>query len=260
MTKVSRSVSGAVRRFSYWMANRSVGHPLLEGIDYSCVFEEPSALEQAYAIFVNCLELNDRGEVVNARDAEMRAAQFIRSYVEGGAYAVEPPFQDWEVALHEAASQSPASDTGEPRAFRTLRGFLRGEESDEPEYFHFSATLRIYGDGVPFDEIGRRLRIEPTHVHRKGERRANSPPRRDDAWHYQPPLPETEPPARHLEALWQAVRPSVDYLKFLKRRFKVDVFCGYRSNCDHAGFVVPHECLELFAALEVPFGVSVIIA
>jgi hypothetical protein len=42
-------------------------------------------------------------------------------------------------------------------------------------------------------------------------------------------------------------------------RFKVDVFCGYRSNCDHAGFEVSHKCLELFVALEVPFGLSVIV-
>ena len=38
-----------------------------------------------------------------------------------------------------------------------------------------------------------------------------------------------------------------------------DVFCGYRSNCDHAGFEVSHQCLELFRSLEVPFGVSVIV-
>ena len=49
-------------------------------------------------------------------------------------------------------------------------------------------------------------------------------------------------------------------LNALKHRFKVDVFCAYRSNCDHAGFEVSHKCLELFTALEVPFGASVIVA
>ena len=145
--------------------------------------------------------------------------------------------------------------------FRTLRGFLNGEEPDEANYFCFSATLRIHGDGVPFGEISRRLGVRPTSLHRKGEQRGpRSPAYRDDAWHYQPPLPEAEPLERHIEALWQVVRPAVDYLKGLKRRFKVDVFCGYRSNCDTAGFEVSHKCLELFTALEVPFGVSVIIA
>jgi hypothetical protein len=151
--------------------------------------------------------------------------------------------------------------------FRTLRGFLNGEEPDEANYFCFSATLRIHGDNVPFEEVSERLGVQPTHVHRKGEHRPGerrrappSPGYRDDAWHYQASLPEPEPLERHIEALWHVVRPHTDYLKALKHRFKVDVFCGYRSNCDHAGFEVSHRCLELFTVLEVPFGVSVIVS
>jgi hypothetical protein len=142
-----------------------------------------------------------------------------------------------------------------------LRGFLNGKEPEEENYFCYCATLRIHGDGVPFEEISQRLGVQPTHLHRKGERRGpKSPPYRDEAWQFEPSLPETEPLERHIEALWEVVEPAVDYLKALKQRFKVDVFCGYRSNCNHAGFEVSHECLELFTALEVPFGVSVIIA
>jgi hypothetical protein len=152
-------------------------------------------------------------------------------------------------------------DTNPPKMFRTLRGYLSGEEPDEANYFCFSATLRIHGDGVPFQEISHRLGVEPTNLHSKGERRGpRSPAWPDDAWHYQPAVPETEPLERHIEALWQVVRPQVAYLKALKQRLIVDVFCGYRSNCDTAGFEVSHQCLELFTALEVPFGVSVIIA
>ena len=99
MAKLSASVSGAVRRFAFWVANRSVGQPLLDGIDYSAIFEEPSAHEQAFAIFINVLELDDEGKVLNARVAEARAAQFIRSYVDS-SYQVQPSFLDWEVALH----------------------------------------------------------------------------------------------------------------------------------------------------------------
>jgi hypothetical protein len=99
MAKLSHSTSHAIRQFSYWLANRTVGMPLLEGIDYSCIFEEPSALEQAYAIFVNVLELDADGTVLNAKHAEHRAAQFIRSYVEP-TYGVDPQFEGWEVALH----------------------------------------------------------------------------------------------------------------------------------------------------------------
>jgi hypothetical protein len=147
------------------------------------------------------------------------------------------------------------------KAFRTLRGFITGEEPDEENYFCFSATLRIHGDNLPFEEISQRLGIRPTLTHRKGERRRpNSPPYRDDAWHFQPALPESEPLEYHIESLWSVVKPEVEYLKSLKDRYKVDVFCGYRSNCDHAGFEVSYKYLELFTALEIPFGVSVIIA
>jgi hypothetical protein len=153
------------------------------------------------------------------------------------------------------------SESHQPKEFRTLKGFLHGEEPDEVNYFHFSATLRIYGDDVPFEEIGERLGVEPTYLHRRGERVGpGSPAWRDDAWHFEPALPETELLERHVEALWEVVQPHVEYLKALKKRYKVDVFCGYRSNCDTAGFEVSHRCLVLFTALEVPFGVSVIIS
>ncbi len=98
MHHLSPSVSGAIRTFSFWLANGSVGYPLLEGVDCSCLWEEPSALEQTYAIFVNVLAMDDDGRVVNAKHAEHRAAQWIRSYVDSG-YRIEPPLEDWEVAL-----------------------------------------------------------------------------------------------------------------------------------------------------------------
>jgi hypothetical protein len=147
------------------------------------------------------------------------------------------------------------------RYFRTLRGFLAGEEPDEEDRFRYSATLRIFGEGVPFEEITARLGIQPTYQRRKGERRGpNSPAYRDDAWHFQPAVPETMPLGVHLDALWAVVSPHVEYLKALKQSYKLDIFCGYRSNRDTAGFEVPHECLRVFIALEVPFGVSVIVA
>ena len=100
MPKLPHSVSGEIRLFSFWLANRTAGTGILEGIDYSCIFEEPSALEQVYAIFVNVLEMNEEGKVTNSSHAQKRAAQYIRQYVQGTKYTVEPPFEDWEVRLH----------------------------------------------------------------------------------------------------------------------------------------------------------------
>ena len=99
MPHLSHSVGGAIRTLSFWMANKSLAHPSLEKVDYSCIFHEPSALEQAYAIYANVLEINDMGQVINAKHAEERAAQYILQYITG--QKATPPFEDWEVALHQ---------------------------------------------------------------------------------------------------------------------------------------------------------------
>jgi hypothetical protein len=41
---------------------------VLENIDYwQILHDEPSAMEQLYAIFANVIEMNDEGEVTNAK-------------------------------------------------------------------------------------------------------------------------------------------------------------------------------------------------
>jgi len=115
MARLGDSVSGALRTFAFWLANGTVGHPVLEDIDYSCIFREPSALETAMAIYANVLRVDEQGGVLNARAAERRAAQWIRSYVDP-LYVVEPPFEDWETALY-----APPSRDIEPDAARDQR-------------------------------------------------------------------------------------------------------------------------------------------
>ncbi|MEY9752983.1 DUF7677 family protein [Bradyrhizobium yuanmingense] len=115
MARLGDSVSGALRSFGFWLANGTVGYPLLEGIDYSCIFREPSALEEAMAIYANVLCVDESGRVLNARAAERRAAQWIRSYVDP-TYVVDPPFESWEVALHEPpgrAERDPNAASGQ---------------------------------------------------------------------------------------------------------------------------------------------------
>lgn len=148
------------------------------------------------------------------------------------------------------------------KSFNTLRGFIRGEEPDEPIYFAYSASLRIFGDGLPLEDITRELGIQPTSTRRKGDRPKSTSKTvfHDDAWTFDSSLPQTELLHRHIDEVWAAVKPRAMYLKELKQQFSVDVFCGYRSNCDHAGIEVPASSLEMFAVLEIPFGVSIIIA
>lgn len=73
---------------------------MLEGVSYLDLFgKEPSAIEQTYAIFANVLEIDEAGNVTNLNHAEKRAADYLRSYCDPG-FKVEPPFEEWEVALH----------------------------------------------------------------------------------------------------------------------------------------------------------------
>jgi hypothetical protein len=128
-------------------------------------------------------------------------------------------------------------------------------------YFYYSATLRIFGAIEDPDIISSCLGLEPTHVHRKGDRRGpRSPAYKHDAWHYTAPVPEERPLDVHIQTLWAHLKPHKDYLLRLKERHTVDVFCGYRSSSGTAGFEVAPESLEMFLALRIPFGVSVIVA
>ena len=96
--KLSNSFSGALRTFAYFMSSGT--HYDLEGINYLELYgTEPSAIEQAYAIYANVIEIDENGTVINAKYAEKRAAQYIRFYCDN-TYKVEPPFEDWEMELY----------------------------------------------------------------------------------------------------------------------------------------------------------------
>src|SRR5215475_10360601 len=81
---LSPQLSGALRTFAFWVANGTVGLPLLEGIEYwDAMRESPSLLEQVFAIYANVIELDHAGSPVNEREAQVRAAEWIRQYMTG---------------------------------------------------------------------------------------------------------------------------------------------------------------------------------
>jgi hypothetical protein len=83
------------------VARGSVGHPLLEGIDYwPELRDSPSQMETCFAIFANVLQLDDAGEPVNEKYAEQRAATWLYQYCTGGLPPGQPPLEPWEVALY----------------------------------------------------------------------------------------------------------------------------------------------------------------
>jgi len=153
------------------------------------------------------------------------------------------------------------SETDDNESFRTAQKFLGGEEPDEDIYFAYSASLRIFGSIPDLHELTQRLGVPPTHAHRRGERRGpNLPPYEHDMWNYTASVKENEPLHVHIDALWNIFRERKQYLLELKQDLTVDVFLGYRSNCDRAGVVVPHQSLEMLMELQIPFGLSIIVA
>ena len=96
--KLGNSFSGALRTFAYFMASGT--QDTLKGIDYLSLYgEEPSAIEQVFAIYANVIELDENGNVVNAKYAEKRATDYLRSYCDP-SFKVDPQYEDWELELH----------------------------------------------------------------------------------------------------------------------------------------------------------------
>jgi hypothetical protein len=134
------------------------------------------------------------------------------------------------------------------------------DEEEYPIYFAYSATLRIHGKNLDLDGITRAIGIQPTHTHRCGDQiEWLDTTYEDDAWHLESGLDDSAHLSDHLRILWSQIQPSTEYLRELKNRYSVSVFCGYRSNCDNAGLDLPHDAVKIFTELEVPFSLSVII-
>jgi hypothetical protein len=99
MPHLSNSFSGTLRTFAYFMSSGT--QYTLEGVDYLPLYgNEPSAIEQVYAIFANVLELDENGQVVNAHYAQKRATDYLRAYCDR-SFKVDPPYEDWETELHD---------------------------------------------------------------------------------------------------------------------------------------------------------------
>lgn len=96
--RLSNELRSELRFFAFYLVNRTLCLEVLRGVDYSPIFSEASALEQAVAIYANVLDLDETGKVRNAGAAQRRAAQYIRSFLDP-TYEVEPPFEDWELEL-----------------------------------------------------------------------------------------------------------------------------------------------------------------
>lgn len=105
--RVGKHICGAVRQFALYFAKGTLGYPLLKGIDYTgeVLKEESSFAEEAFAIFMNNLNVDEDDNVLNYKYCENRAAQYIRRYFDS-SYTVDPPFETWEVELQPVSKES----------------------------------------------------------------------------------------------------------------------------------------------------------
>ncbi|MDR0320530.1 MAG: DUF4279 domain-containing protein [Treponema sp.] len=135
------------------------------------------------------------------------------------------------------------------------------QENDEEYYFEYSASLRIFGNIENPNEITNLLGLEPKSIHKIGGKIIhNNKPYDKTIWIYQIDIPEDDPLELHINALWNKIKNKKKELLKLKEKYTVDVFLGYRSNCCTAGIEFSYKCLDMFTELEIPFGVSIIIA
>lgn len=67
---------------------------------YQAAFCDPSILKTTLAVFLNTLQLDDFGVVVNYHDSRYRAFQYFRAMIGDPSYlaaSVIPPFQPYEI-------------------------------------------------------------------------------------------------------------------------------------------------------------------
>ncbi len=111
-------------------------------------------------------------------------------------------------------------------------------------------------------EITSILGVEPDVCHKVGDMvdPITKKPWENNIWSIKSPLPETRHLDFHLKWLSKIALPHEAFIRgLIKDGADVDVFCGYRSDCDLCGFDVKPKGLELFVRLGVRMSVSVII-
>lgn len=135
-----------------------------------------------------------------------------------------------------------------------------GCSEEEPIYFCYLAIFRIFSDYIiDLNAITNFLGISPTLSYLKGELYYGKVVE-DSMWSFEIDLDEETHLDFHIQSLWSILKPLKEKIIKLKEDFRVDVFCGYRTNSVTAGLLVAPSNLEMFMELDIPFQLSIIIA
>lgn len=124
---------------------------------------------------------------------------------------------------------------------------MKENNMNEIPYFRYAVSLRISGDDLEPDEITAKLKLN------------NTSSRRNDVWIYQIQNEGDKHIDQQLIELWDMLIEHKFYLIGLKEKYRLEVFCSYTSDCDHAGVEISSEALEIFSQLGIPFGLSIIV-
>ena len=126
---------------------------------------------------------------------------------------------------------------------------------DKPK---FGAALRIFGEGIDFEEIVRVLGIEPSHTHRTGDMGMGGVPFTNDMWLLSPPLDPHAPLDEHLRWLERVLSPHYQFLFSLREKATVDIYCNATYYCEQSSVTLSDEALRLFIELHLPLGISLL--
>ena len=121
-----------------------------------------------------------------------------------------------------------------------------------------SASLRIMAEGLALDKISEELGIAPSHTHRTGEFDKFGKAYREDMWTLNSPCGKSKPLGVHLRWLARQLKPGFPYLKTLKSKARIDVFCGYTSIGD-GGLSLSPSALSIFCELGINLELSIIV-
>jgi len=129
-------------------------------------------------------------------------------------------------------------------------------------HFHFSACLRVMDAPELHDAIESRTGLKATESHKKGDLANRKTGRRwkNDIWTIESRSRQNSNLSSLLRSLWHRIEPHHRYFAELaKKGTKIDVFCGYSSDYNGAGFSIDPDALKIVTALKVKLEVSCIL-
>jgi hypothetical protein len=129
---------------------------------------------------------------------------------------------------------------------------------DEPQTFTAGASLRIFGAGLDIDDITREFGYIPDVKHKAGDPDPGKRPYPHDMWSLASPLGKDRDLETHLNWLAEKFLRHGQYIRSLRKRFQVDIYCWKNCFTEQASLTLSPQALRIFTELSTPRDVSLI--